>query len=333
MHRNATSVLSHREPRGRAFTLVELLVVIGIIALLISILLPALNKARRSATQVQCLSNQRQIALAGMQYANDNHGVFPGSIWTGSGNCPQFTHQCYVDFPSEGGDQICGIGKLLRRGYISGDLRLIFCPGRDSSDPNGYDYNSDPTQSNPGAAADSAWNPGLKNVGFGQIYCSGGYFFAVSDKGSGAGARRNQTQWASLSTPGDAPLVLDLFGYDPTNGPVGWTRSGHNAGYNVTFFDGHGEFLPDPGNLLDQNFNFSANAGFNKTGPAGTTDNQATSSGFDGAGGYVNGANILYGAGVRWGYSGVSYRTGISYIEHYFLNWDSAKIAAATPGT
>ncbi len=61
----------------KGFTLVELLVVIGIIAVLIAILLPALNKARAAANTTVCLSNQRQIVLAMSLYASNNRGSLP----------------------------------------------------------------------------------------------------------------------------------------------------------------------------------------------------------------------------------------------------------------
>lgn len=69
--------------RQKAFTLVELLVVIGIIALLISVLLPALTRARESARAIKCLSNMRQITQAVVAFANDHRGFMPGRAGTG----------------------------------------------------------------------------------------------------------------------------------------------------------------------------------------------------------------------------------------------------------
>lgn len=65
--------------RPRAFTLVELLVVIGIIAVLIGILLPTLGRARAHASTTACASQVRQLMYASTLYANDNRGILPSS--------------------------------------------------------------------------------------------------------------------------------------------------------------------------------------------------------------------------------------------------------------
>jgi prepilin-type N-terminal cleavage/methylation domain-containing protein len=85
-------MISRKEPRG--FTLVELLVVIGIIALLISILLPSLQKARVQAKRLQCMNNERQLLGALLMYVNDNNGTFPSD--TGDTNTPT-DPQGYID--------------------------------------------------------------------------------------------------------------------------------------------------------------------------------------------------------------------------------------------
>lgn len=76
--------------RTRGFTLVELLVVIGIISALIGLLLPALGRARQVAQRAQCLSNLHQIGTAMVSYANDNNGLLIplGPLQDGVANAP-----------------------------------------------------------------------------------------------------------------------------------------------------------------------------------------------------------------------------------------------------
>src|SRR5687768_7726126 len=97
---SATAAMSGSRRQRRAFTLVELLVVIGIIALLIGLLMPALTKARRAANTVACASDARTVMQGVMLYVGQNKGFLPGSPNTSGkfllngysdANCPQLS--------------------------------------------------------------------------------------------------------------------------------------------------------------------------------------------------------------------------------------------------
>lgn len=83
------SYYDHKNFRHRrAFTLVELLIVIGIIAVLMAMLLPALQTARENAKRVACASNLRQLGMGIIMYAGENKGKIPGIVRNGNNPLP-----------------------------------------------------------------------------------------------------------------------------------------------------------------------------------------------------------------------------------------------------
>src|SRR4051812_20540406 len=79
--------------RNSAFTLVELLVVIGIVVVLIALLLPSVAKARQAAQRVECLSNLRQVAMSVRMYAMGNRDHVP--LGYRAGQAKQFNSMIY----------------------------------------------------------------------------------------------------------------------------------------------------------------------------------------------------------------------------------------------
>jgi prepilin-type N-terminal cleavage/methylation domain-containing protein/prepilin-type processing-associated H-X9-DG protein len=130
--------------RRNGFTLVELLVVIGIIALLISILLPSLNKARREAVIVSCANNLRQIAIATVAYASDNKDRLPPMRLDNGDNPTPYNDSANLNyiwtqsFSTATPDTGALIGRLVIAKYCA-NAKIEYCPAVDMSWPNAFD--------------------------------------------------------------------------------------------------------------------------------------------------------------------------------------------------
>lgn len=110
--------------RIRAFTLIEMLCVISIIAILAALLLPALSQGKTRAFRVQCLNNLREMGLAFHSFMHDHNGAFPMGVSTNSGGSLEYTQSGYL----MDGAFYFGYRHFLP---LAGDLsspRLLVCP-------------------------------------------------------------------------------------------------------------------------------------------------------------------------------------------------------------
>lgn len=131
MTNNAHPPLPRCKPRGReAFTLVELLVVIGVIAILIGLLLPVLGRAKQQANLVACKSNLSQIANATRMYANDNQDRYPDSYTLGGA----FFRRGYLEVnPADpySAPEIFGMPALYEQlGLLKNARKVWICPSQ-----------------------------------------------------------------------------------------------------------------------------------------------------------------------------------------------------------
>lgn len=222
-------------PATRGFTLVELLVVIGIIGVLISVLMPALRKARDKAERVACLSNLRTIAQGVHIYTAESKGVLPPSQYKNGAWCYAFDMKNSMD-PAAGA---MGLGLLLETNVFTAGVapRIFHCSNMDTS---GTPYPSHSMDVGPGTnmwGAGASWfrTTSTSRIINGYNYRAPSYYNANGLEVMKLGRVRP-----------DMLLVVDLP--DPRFG----RRHTHRDGYNFVRVDGSGQWYPDKTGLIDQ---------------------------------------------------------------------------------
>jgi prepilin-type N-terminal cleavage/methylation domain-containing protein/prepilin-type processing-associated H-X9-DG protein len=248
--------MRRHNPFGRAFTLVELLVVIAIIAILIAILLPVLIRVKQQAQQIRCQANLHQIGQAMTMYTGQ-YGYFPGALLQDTGvaanawcwpvrlrkilkgnqqvfYCPAQEPRCQWNADSPGPAIIAG-DSASRFGYEAGE-KLLMSRGTYFS----YGYNSQ------GAVG---------GLGFAPIRGMGADWYSLTDSSFRMRGAERATSVRSASEfimiadtgadgAGDFELLSNVFpGEQRTLGEV------HKRGCNILFGDGHVQWRL-PGELV-----------------------------------------------------------------------------------
>lgn len=232
----------------RAFTLVELLVVIGIIGLLIAILVPALSKARSQAVRTTCMANLQQIGQVWHMYANENDGWFPALfVWyigpSGKPEKASFGNWTLLFADSRPGK--VDYRTMIREKFKMPNGRIFYCPT----------YR--PVY---GGSIDEDWNYTRTDTGTGLP----GYYTVTTSYAFYAGNGNAELYSASLNNKvpppfkanekrlSDRPIAFDETNYyaPPYYSFITYGFSNHfeknptPAGGNALFGDGHVEWRP-----------------------------------------------------------------------------------------
>ena len=124
---DVTKKPAHGQVKLFSFTLIELLVVIAIIAILASILMPALSSARERAKSATCINNLKEVGMAHARYADDYNGMilFQGINSSGSGTAPWVSYYCGT-YPQRCREYLPKL--LVKRGNVRRTAKVLLCP-------------------------------------------------------------------------------------------------------------------------------------------------------------------------------------------------------------